>query len=106
MYNINSLLLTLFSKYYLMKKLAVFLALVLFTGCSHSVQLNKQQTTVTYNDRLPGRVGLYIPDNLRNNILDASTSGNSCEAHSFEVNLGSTLADAIQSGVETACGQV
>ena len=90
-----------------MKKIISFLFIILvFEGCSSTAFLHKQQTTVTYSDRLPGRIGLYIPDNIKNNLLECSSSGSSCGAYSFNIELGSTLSEAIRSGVETACNEV
>lgn len=90
-----------------MKKLLLAVAAgLLLSSCSHKVMLNKQQTTVTYSDRLPAKVGIFIPAEISGQSFSASASGNNCEAHSYNMeSLGSGLTDAIITGIETAAEQ-
>lgn len=74
-----------------------------FGGCSHAIQLRKTQTTLTYADRLPVTVGLYVPPDVTGQTYQAPGTG-ACNGHTFPMpGIGAALADAVQSGLEVSC---
>lgn len=90
-----------------MKKI-IFLTLcatLALSSCSHPVMLNRVSSTMTYADRLPGRVGLFISPALRHTTLEVPASGDGCSGHKYPMDLGSALENSIRSGVETAVGE-
>ena len=93
-----------------MKKQRYFLLAVIsllsLTGCSHPVHITKTQATVTYSNRLLGKVGLFLPEDVANYSLNVPASGNACSANSFPIQIGSGLTDALQTGIQTACQEM
>ncbi|GEM_PF-6111912 len=89
-----------------MRKLFLLGLAVIFTACSHTVNLRHTQTTVTYSDRLSGRTAIYISPNIADRILEVASIGDPCGGHHYKMDLGHSLATAIRTGVETACQDV
>jgi len=89
-----------------MKYVSILILALLIGGCSSVVRMQKVQTTLTYSDKLPVKVGLYIPPEISNYQADVPTSSSSCGAWHFPMPLGQGLNDAIRSGAETSVNEV
>ncbi len=89
-----------------MRKLTLLGLAVIFTACSHTVNLRRTQTTVTYPDRLPGKTAVYFSPDITDRLLEVSSVGDPCDNHSYKMEFGHALTVAIQTGIETACQDV
>jgi len=91
-----------------MRKILLCLGLFVgvFTGCTHQVSLRTQSSTLTYADKLPIKVGVYIPDEIKSLTVETPATGSACEGNSYPMEIGPYLSDAIINGIQTACAEV
>jgi hypothetical protein len=95
-----------FMKHFLaLSGIAIMLALSL-GACSHVVSVTKTQSTLSYSNRIPARVGLYLSPDIAGYALDITESGSGCEGNSYPCAIGPGLSDALQTGAAVACQDI